>query len=197
MRSAAYREEDSRIVQLAIRDILPDPCGAHRLWPLEEIARLAERIAVYGVERPLTVRAIGGCYQLRSGDQTLKAAALAGFTHVPCVVERASVSSAANESFERTGRRAYFAQLAAMTAAHSAEPAPEPEDELAPYPLKPPRCKPLIRDVRLLVNTVQRACQTLSSGGIHAAMEQTETADELCLTVRVAKPAEILRKKEA
>ena len=197
MRSAAYREENSRIVQLAIREILPDPCGAHRLWPLEEIARLAERIAIYGVERPLAVRAVGGCYQLRSGDQTLKAAALAGFTHVPCVVERPAIPPAANESFERTGRRAYFAQLAAMTAAHSDEPIQEPEDELTPYPLRPPRCKPLIRDVRLLVNTVQRACQTLSASGIHAAMEQTETADELCLTVRVAKPAEFLRKKEA
>ena len=193
MRSAAYREENGRIVQLAIREILPDPCGAHRLWPLEEIARLAERIAVCGVEQPLTVRAIGGCYQLRSGDQTLKAAALAGFTHVPCVVERASVPSAANETFERAGRRAYFAQLAAVTAAHSAEPASE-ADDLAPYPLASPRCKPLIRDVRLLVNTVQRACQTLSASGVHAAMEQTETADELCLTVRVAKHAQ---KKEA
>lgn len=196
MRSAAYWEENSRIVQLAIREILPDPCGAHRLWPLEEIARLAERIAVNGIERPLTVRAVGGFYQLRSGDQTLKAAALAGFTHVPCVVERTATPSAANESFERTGRRAYFAQLAAMTA-RTDEAAPEEVDELAPYPLKPPRCKPLIRDVRLLVNTVQRACQTLSSSGIRAVMEQTETADELCLTVRVAKPAEILRKKEA
>ena len=196
MRSASYREENSRIVQLAIREILPDPCGAHRLWPLEEIARLAERIAVYGVERPLTVRSVGGCYQLRSGDQTLKAAALAGFTHVPCVIERASVPSA-NESFERTGRRAYFAQLAAMTAIRSDEPLPEPEDDLAPYPLRSPRCKPLIRDVRLLVNTVQRACQTLSAGGIRADMEQAETDDELCLTVRVAKHPDFLRKKEA
>ena len=193
MRSAAYREENSRIVQLAIREILPDPCGAHQLWQLEEIARLAEHIAVYGIERPLTVRAVGGFYQLRAGDQTLKAAALAGFTHVPCVVERASTPLAANESFERAGRRAYFAQLAAVTAAHSAEPASE-ADDLAPYPLVSTRCKPLIRDARLLVNTVQRACQTLSASGIHAAMEQTETADELCLTVRVVKHAQ---KKEA
>ena len=176
------------VVHLPIREIVPDPCGPHRVLSFDELTRRAAKIAVEGVARPLTVRDLGGVYQLVGGELTLKAAAMAGFTHVPCVVSRRSLAPTVPTAEERRreSARAYFAQLASLAPSSASAPS----DDLAPYPLTPrSRCTPVIRDLRLLTNTVRRACQALNAGGICAELEQSETADELCLVVRVPKQA--------
>ena len=89
------------VVHLPIREILPDPCGPHRVLSFDELTRRAAKIAVEGVERPLSVRDLGGIYQLVGGELTLKAAAMAGFTHVPCVVARRALAPTAPTAEER------------------------------------------------------------------------------------------------
>ncbi len=54
---------------------------------------------------------------------------------------------------------------------------------------KPGRRKGLIRDVRLFLNTVNRAVGLMQSAGVGAQVDQQELTDELVVTIRIPRPA--------
>ena len=96
-------------VHLPLDAILSDPLIDHaRIVAFDELAALTEQIAVYGLPRPIRVREIGGFYQAISDRKLLKAAAMAGFTHVPCTVESRQTlpSDSADALRTRQGTRA-------------------------------------------------------------------------------------------
>ena len=84
----AYAGE--QILHIAIREIYPDPLQARRIFAMDKLRELADSIAEYGVLSPLIVRRVEGGYQLIAGERRLRAASMAGFSHVPCIVRRAS-----------------------------------------------------------------------------------------------------------
>ena len=56
---------------------------------------LAESIRQHGVLQPLSVQRSGGSYVLVAGERRLRAAGMAGLTHVPCILVRVSARDSA------------------------------------------------------------------------------------------------------
>jgi len=78
--------EASRIVYLPVSKISTNPDQPRRLIEPHEMRELSASIAKYGVLQPLSVRRLGGRYELLSGELRMRAAVLAGLNEVPCVV---------------------------------------------------------------------------------------------------------------
>lgn len=253
-----------QILHIAIREIYPDPLQTRRIFAMDKLRELADSIAEYGVLSPLIVRRIEGGYQLIAGERRLRAASMAGFSHVPCIIRRASGERAAymalienlqrcdldcfeeaaglarliadygitqEEAAKRIGksqsavanklRLLRFDQSAitkiraaglserharALLRLTDADAIQEAIDyaaanelsvaeteayvaaRLAPPPAPKRRTRtPLIRDVRLFLNTVHHALKTMTEGGLPAEMEQTESPEGITLVIRLPK----------
>lgn len=87
--SQEERESESaeRVAYVPVDAVEPFPGHPFRVSDDEEMAQLAESVAAHGVLVPLTVRPLGqGRYGLVSGHRRKRAAEIAGFAEVPCVV---------------------------------------------------------------------------------------------------------------
>lgn len=84
-----------RVWSLSIGDIRPDPAQARRIFEPEKLSELARSIRELGVIQPLLVRKTGSCFTLIAGERRLRAAAMAGLTHVPCIISSAGEERAA------------------------------------------------------------------------------------------------------
>lgn len=78
--------EAGRIVNLPIRDIVPNPRQPRKTFEPNSLRELSGSIARYGILQPLTVRRRGNGYELVSGERRLRAATLSGLKDVPCIV---------------------------------------------------------------------------------------------------------------
>ncbi|MCD8375960.1 MAG: ParB/RepB/Spo0J family partition protein, partial [Oscillospiraceae bacterium] len=75
-----------KVLSLPIDSISPNPNQPRRRFAPEELRELADSIRALGILQPLTVRATpDGGWQLIAGERRLRAAQLAGLTHVPCI----------------------------------------------------------------------------------------------------------------
>lgn len=81
----------SRIYQIPIEKITPNPRQPRRHFAQEPLQELAQSIRQHGVLQPLSVeKGSGGTYVLVAGERRLRAAGLAGLTHVPCILVKVS-----------------------------------------------------------------------------------------------------------
>ena len=87
--------QSSRIHMLPIDRISPNPRQPRRHFPEEPLRELADSIRQHGVLQPLSVQKMDGGYVLIAGERRLRAAGLAGLTHVPCILVRASPQDSA------------------------------------------------------------------------------------------------------
>lgn len=77
----------NRVVSVPIEAIVPNPAQPRRVFELGELNCLSESIIENGILQPLTVRMnYKGEYELISGERRLKAAKIAKFEEVPCIV---------------------------------------------------------------------------------------------------------------
>lgn len=83
-KSALY--QSSRIHMLPIDRISPNPRQPRRHFPEQPLRELADSIRQHGVLQPLSVQKTDGCYILVAGERRLRAAGMAGLTHVPCIL---------------------------------------------------------------------------------------------------------------
>ncbi len=93
-----YRRRDmgsERIWSLNIADIQPDPGQARRIFEENKLRELAESIREFGIMQPLIVRKTGNRFTLIAGERRLRAAAMAGLKHVPCIISSADEERAA------------------------------------------------------------------------------------------------------
>ncbi len=74
-----------QVLDLPISEISPNPHQPRQKFAPEELAELAQSIAQVGVLQPLSVRRTGNGWELVAGERRLRAAQLAGLTHVPCL----------------------------------------------------------------------------------------------------------------
>ncbi len=81
--------EAGRIYSLPVDAICPNPNQPRRVFPPEGLRELSDSIRALGVLQPLTVRPLGREWELIAGERRLRAARLAGLTHVPCIVVEA------------------------------------------------------------------------------------------------------------
>ena len=78
--------ETGRVVFLPARSIRPNPSQPRRNFDENALAELTESIRCHGVIQPLSVRRVGGGYELIAGERRLRAAQAAGLGEVPCIV---------------------------------------------------------------------------------------------------------------
>ena len=78
--------ESTQVLSLPIRAIAPNPNQPRCFFPPDTLEELAESIRQVGILQPLTVRSSGQGWELIAGERRLRAACLAGLTHVPCLL---------------------------------------------------------------------------------------------------------------
>lgn len=69
----------SKVIEVEIKDIRPNPHQPRMDFADNEIVALAESISHNGILQPLSVRRIGDKYELIAGERRLRAAKLCGF----------------------------------------------------------------------------------------------------------------------
>ena len=78
--------ETGRVVFLPAKAIRPNPAQPRKVFREEALTELAESIRQHGVLQPLSVRRVGGGYELVAGERRLRAAKLAGLKEIPCIL---------------------------------------------------------------------------------------------------------------
>ena len=78
--------ETGRVVFLPARAIRPNPAQPRRSFDEAALGELTESVRCHGVIQPLSVRRVGGGYELIAGERRLRAAQAAGLGEVPCIV---------------------------------------------------------------------------------------------------------------
>lgn len=95
----------NKVVQVGTEEISPNPHQPRRAFENRELSQLADSIQQNGILQPLTLRRNGQGYELISGERRLRAARIAGFTHVPAIIievtERNSAVLALVENIQR------------------------------------------------------------------------------------------------
>lgn len=78
--------ETGRVVFLPARSIRPNPSQPRKSFDEKTLKELTESIRLHGVLQPLSVRRVGGGYELIAGERRLRAAQAAGLSEIPCIV---------------------------------------------------------------------------------------------------------------
>ena len=78
--------ETGRVVFLPARSIRPNPAQPRHVFEPEALEELSESIHRHGILQPVSVRRVGGSYELIAGERRLRAAQMAGLTEIPCIV---------------------------------------------------------------------------------------------------------------
>lgn len=82
-----YTEDNSKVLNIPIRAILPNPYQPRHFFDLVSLKELSKSIKAYGILQPIAVRRIcAGEYELVAGERRLRAAELAGLDAVPAIV---------------------------------------------------------------------------------------------------------------
>ena len=87
--------QSSRIHMLPIERITPNPRQPRRHFPEQPLRELADSTRQHGVLQPLSVQKADGAYVLVAGERRLRAAGLAGLTHVPCILVKVTPQDSA------------------------------------------------------------------------------------------------------
>lgn len=83
------KKNDRKLISLSPQSIVPSPFQPRREFDYYELLELSSSIQQNGIIQPLTVRRRGERYELISGERRLKAAIIAGFKAVPCILVNA------------------------------------------------------------------------------------------------------------
>ncbi len=78
--------ELGKIVDVPICSIIANPNQPRKVFDTNELTKLAKSISQDGIIQPLTIRKNEAGFELVSGERRLRAAKMAGFKHVPCVL---------------------------------------------------------------------------------------------------------------
>ena len=75
------------IVQcIEVDKIVPNPQQPRRVFEPDALKELAESITSHGVIQPVTLRRVGGLYELIAGERRLRATQIAGLKVIPAIV---------------------------------------------------------------------------------------------------------------
>ena len=261
-------KSESRIIEIPTIKIRPNKTQPRKIFEEDKLRDLAKSIEENGILQPLTVRKVSQSeYEIVAGERRLRAAVLAGFIKVPCIIlkcndresamlallenlqrcdlgffeeargisrlirrygitqEQAaqklgkSQSSVANklrllnlsyyeqdwivkaglsERHARALLRIYDQQLRkeALSKIIAENLNVQKSEELIENMLfnagesdtKKGRQKIIIRDIRLFVNTINKAVKTMKLAGIDAVCDHKDSGDYIEYTVRIPKP---------
>lgn len=76
-----------KIVEIPLVQIRPCHTQARQYYDRESLQALADSIRMNGILQPITVRKVSALeYELIAGERRLRAAALCGYTRIPCII---------------------------------------------------------------------------------------------------------------
>ena len=108
-----------RVLDIPTDAIRPNPMQPRQVFQEAALRDLAASIRQNGILQPLTVRRTAAGWELVAGERRLRAAKLAGLTHVPCLETAAddqrSALLALVENLQRQDLH-YFEEAAAIAA---------------------------------------------------------------------------------
>ena len=78
--------QGNNVIDIAVTDIDPNPSQPRRTFDEETLSALADSIRGVGVLQPILVRKSGKRYQIIAGERRFRAARIAGYRNVPCIV---------------------------------------------------------------------------------------------------------------
>jgi ParB family transcriptional regulator, chromosome partitioning protein len=87
-RPPVAQEPSEGYIEVSVDEVVPNPSQPRSHFDDEDMADLADSIRGAGVLNPILVRDTGSGYELIAGERRLRAARLAGLTHVPARVQR-------------------------------------------------------------------------------------------------------------
>lgn len=115
--SLVKEKQVNKVVEIAIKRILPNPHQPRREFSNSELKSLADSISQSGILQPLTVRRSNDMYELIAGERRLRAAKLCGMSTVPCIIvdmsDRDSAILALVENIQRQDLN-FFEEAAAI-----------------------------------------------------------------------------------
>ena len=88
--TAQQDEKVSKLRELAIRDIVPDPDQPRRQFDEDALNELAASIKEHGILQPIVVIAKGSVFQIVAGERRWRAAQIAGLDTVSAIVRTLS-----------------------------------------------------------------------------------------------------------
>ncbi len=107
----------NKVFDISITEIFPNPYQPRSVFTDSELRPLADSIKQNGILQPLTIRKADLGYELVSGERRLRAARMAGFLSVPCIMievsDRSSALLALVENIQREDL-SYFDEAAAI-----------------------------------------------------------------------------------
>ncbi len=103
--------------EIAIDRIARNPHQPRNRFDDDEIAELATSIALHGVLQPIVVRAAAdGGYELIAGERRLRAARIAGLSHIPAVVRETAIGESLELALVENVQRADLNAIEEATA---------------------------------------------------------------------------------
>ncbi len=105
------------ILEVEISRIVPNRSQPRKNFDREELVSLAKSIAQDGILQPLTVIKSGEGYELVAGERRLRAAKMAGYSSVPCIVVNLNMQQSAVMSIVENMQRqelSFFEQAQAI-----------------------------------------------------------------------------------
>lgn len=103
--------------EIAIDRIARNPHQPRTRFHDEETAELAASIALHGVLQPIVVRAaVDGGYELIAGERRLRAARIAGLSHIPAVVRETAIGESLELALVENVQRADLNAIEEATA---------------------------------------------------------------------------------
>lgn len=94
-REKQRHREESRVLQIPVSEILPNPHQPRTDFDYTDISSLAESICQNGILQPLSVRKLEKGYELIAGERRLRASKLLQLKYVPCIVLNISARTSA------------------------------------------------------------------------------------------------------
>ena len=80
-------EGENLIKLVNINDVEPNLGQPRKTFNEEELNELSKSILEHGIIQPLIVRERNGKYEIVAGERRFKAASMAGYQKVPCIVQ--------------------------------------------------------------------------------------------------------------
>lgn len=105
------------IIEVEISRIVPNRNQPRKNFDRDELVSLAKSIAQDGILQPLTVIKSGEGYELVAGERRLRAAKMAGYSSVPCIVVNLNMQQSAVMSIVENMQRqelSFFEQAQAI-----------------------------------------------------------------------------------
>lgn len=90
------QKDENKLIEVPVVYIMPNKSQPRKIFNEDELEALSRSIARNGILQPLTVRRISPVeYELVAGERRLRAAIMAGFNKVPCILMKCSDNQSA------------------------------------------------------------------------------------------------------